>query len=56
MSTFIKRLQIQGFKSFRRRVVLPFYPGLTAIVGENGAGKSNIFDALAFVMGRRSRS
>ena len=56
MSTFIKRLEIQGFKSFRRRVVLPFYPGLTAIVGENGAGKSNIFDALAFVMGRRSRS
>ncbi|MBC7098621.1 chromosome segregation protein SMC [Candidatus Bipolaricaulota bacterium] len=56
MSTAIKRLEIQGFKSFRKRVVLPFYPGFTAIVGENGTGKSNIFDALAFVMGRRSRS
>ena len=56
MTTTIKRLTIQGFKSFRRKASLPFYPGFTAIVGENGAGKSNIFDALAFVMGRRSRS
>ncbi|HIE47596.1 TPA: hypothetical protein EYP84_01735, partial [Candidatus Bipolaricaulota bacterium] len=56
MTTTIKRLTVQGFKSFRRRASLPFYPGFTAIVGENGAGKSNIFDALAFVMGRRSRS
>jgi len=56
MNTAIKRLSVQGFKSFRRKTALPFYPGFTAIVGENGAGKSNIFDALAFVMGRRSRS
>jgi chromosome segregation protein len=56
MTTVITRLTVQGFKSFRRRVVIPFYPGFTAIVGENGAGKSNIFDAIAFVMGRRSRS
>ncbi len=56
MQTAIKRLVIQGFKSFRRRIVIPFYPGFTAIVGENGSGKSNIFDAITFVMGRRSRS
>ncbi|MGC9529298.1 MAG: chromosome segregation SMC family protein [Candidatus Bipolaricaulaceae bacterium] len=56
MSTHIRRLSVQGFKSFRRRVALPFYEGFTAIVGENGAGKSNIFDALTFVMGRRSRA
>jgi chromosome segregation protein len=55
MSTTILRLTVQGFKSFRRRTVIPFYPGFTAVIGENGTGKSNIFDALAFVMGRRSR-
>ncbi|MFO8034891.1 MAG: chromosome segregation SMC family protein [Candidatus Bipolaricaulota bacterium] len=55
MSGTIRRLSIAGFKSFRRRAVVPFHPGFTAIIGENGTGKSNIFDALTFVMGRRSR-
>ncbi len=56
MSGNIQRLSIRGFKSFRRQVVVPFHPGFTAIIGENGTGKSNIFDALTFVMGRRSRA
>ncbi len=56
MSGTIRRLGIAGFKSFRRRAVIPFHPGFTAIIGENGTGKSNIFDALTFVMGRRSRA
>lgn len=54
--TAIVRLTVHGFKSFRRRVTLDFYPGFTAIIGENGTGKSNLLDALTFVMGRRSRS
>ncbi len=56
MSGTIQRLTVTGFKSFRRRVVIPFHEGFTAIIGENGTGKSNIFDALTFVMGRRSRA
>lgn len=56
MSGMIRQLSVTGFKSFRRRVVIPFHPGFTAVVGENGTGKSNIFDALTFVMGRRSRA
>ncbi len=56
MSATIERLSIAGFKSFRRRVTIAFHTGFTAIVGENGTGKSNIFDALTFVMGRRSRA
>ncbi len=54
--TSLRRLAVHGFKSFRRRVALDFYPGFTAIIGENGTGKSNLLDALTFVMGRRSQS
>jgi len=54
--TTIRRLTVHGFKSFRRRVALDFYPGFTAIIGENGTGKSNLLDALTFVMGRRSQA
>mgnify|MGYP001025329402 CR=1 FL=1 len=54
MTTGIRCLRIEGFKSFRR-LSLKFFPGFTAIVGENGTGKSNLFEAIAFVLGRRSR-
>ena len=50
----LKRLEIQGFKSFARPVSLDFGPGITAIVGPNGSGKSNISDALRWVMGEQS--
>ena len=53
-STRITKVSCKGFKSFQRRTSIPFYEGLTAIVGENGNGKSNILDALSFVFGRRS--
>lgn len=56
MRTYIKNLTIRGFKSFGKRVSIPFYSGFTAIVGENGTGKSNILDAITFVMGYRSRA
>jgi len=52
--TKINKVELSGFKSFRKRLAIPFFPGVTAIVGENGSGKSNLFDAIRFVMGRRS--
>lgn len=54
MTTAVRRLRIEGFKSFRR-LTLEFFPGFTAIVGENGTGKSNLLEAIMFVLGRRSR-
>lgn len=50
----LKRLEIQGFKSFARPVCLEFGQGITAIVGPNGSGKSNISDALRWVLGEQS--
>jgi chromosome segregation protein len=47
----LKKLIIHGFKSFADKTVIEFQPGMTAIVGPNGCGKSNIVDALRFVMG-----
>lgn len=52
--TRITKVELTGFKSFRKQTVIPFFEGMTAIVGENGSGKSNLFDAVSFVMGRRS--
>src|SRR3989338_6767697 len=54
METIITKLSMQGFKSFNRRVSIPFLPGVNAIAGPNGSGKSNILDAVAFVLGRTS--
>lgn len=57
---YLKRLEIQGFKSFRERTILDFLPteqgrfSITAIVGPNGSGKSNITDAIRWVMGETS--
>ncbi|HPC07289.1 MAG TPA: chromosome segregation protein SMC [Smithella sp.] len=49
----LKNLEISGFKSFRDRVVLDFSNGVTGIVGPNGCGKSNIVDAIRWVMGEQ---
>ncbi|MEJ2245909.1 MAG: AAA family ATPase [Acidobacteriota bacterium] len=50
----IKKLELVGFKSFCDRTNIPFSPGITAIVGPNGCGKSNIADAISWVVGAQS--
>jgi chromosome segregation protein len=50
----IKRLEICGFKSFVDRTVLSFHDPITGVVGPNGCGKSNIVDAIRWVMGEQS--
>ncbi|MFB6203607.1 MAG: chromosome segregation SMC family protein [Candidatus Nanohaloarchaea archaeon] len=52
--TRINKVTCRGFKSFQQKTAIPFFEGLTAIVGENGTGKSNVLDAISFVFGRRS--
>src|SRR5215510_11059772 len=50
----LQRLEINGFKSFSDRSELAFDRGVTAIVGPNGCGKSNVADAITWVMGEQS--
>jgi len=45
---------MENFKSFGKKLTIPFFPGFTAITGPNGAGKSNIADAILFVLGPKS--
>ena len=51
---FLKRIEIFGFKSFATRTEVEFADGVTAIIGPNGCGKSNIVDAIKWVLGEQS--
>src|SRR5438067_1670926 len=51
---FLKKLDVHGFKSFVDRTEVAFSSGITAIVGPNGCGKTNISDAIRWVMGEQS--
>ncbi len=53
---YLRRIDLQGFKTFPRRTTLEFQPGVTAIVGPNGAGKSNLSDAIRWAMGEQAPS
>jgi chromosome segregation protein len=54
MNTSITRIVLQGFKSFNKKISIPLLNGFNCMCGPNGTGKSNLVDAICFVLGRTS--
>lgn len=50
---YLRRLEIQGFKTFAGHTLFEFQPGVTAVIGPNGSGKSNLVDAIRWVLGEQ---
>ena len=47
---YLKRFDVQGFKSYANKIVFDFHNGITGIVGPNGSGKSNILEAISIIL------
>ena len=54
MPVRIDKIEVQGFKSFAKKIKLVLPSNFTAVCGPNGSGKSNILDGICFVLGRKS--
>ena len=51
---YLKRIEMQGFKSFADKTIIELMPGITSVIGPNGSGKSNISDAIRWILGEQS--